>query len=112
MSIIDCPWKLTLFYPSRGVGNVWLDHVETPDRALALLLGDTRARILSSLHAPSTTQDLARKHRMPASGVSHHLKQLSASGIIGKSRDGRVVRYRLSSAGETLLALFEHSVLS
>ena len=35
--------------------------------------------------------------------VSHHLKQLRDTGLIEASRDGRLVRFRVTTAAESLL---------
>jgi DNA-binding transcriptional ArsR family regulator len=109
MSTLDEPWQVTLFYPPRGVGTVWANQSEVTNKSLTLLLGSSRAQILTSLRAPSTTQDLAQIHGMPPGGVSHHLKLLLAAGMASKYRDGRVVRYRLSPTGESILNVFKPS---
>lgn len=36
--------------------------------------------------------------------VSHHLKSLHAAGLVEKRRDGRLVMYRLSEPGTSLLS--------
>jgi hypothetical protein len=106
MSVIDPPWQTTIFYPPRGVGNLWHNAPPKPAKALATLLGETRARIFASLNAPASTQDLARLHRMPPGGVAHHLKQLAQAGMVDKRRDGRIVRYRWSDTGRRFAQLF------
>ena len=50
-AIVDGPWQPTLVYPARGVAELWAVPTPPP-RALARLLGQTRALLLVSLEPP------------------------------------------------------------
>jgi DNA-binding transcriptional ArsR family regulator len=100
-AMIDPPWQPTLVFPPRGVGLLW----ERPQRApgaLADLLGRRRARLLVELAAPATTQELARRLRASAGGVSEHLGVLRRAGLIAGRREGRTVRYERTRTGDEL----------
>lgn len=97
------PWQPTLRYPPRGIGTLWqADTTDVPE-ALAKVLGHTRALLLCRLHAPATTQDLARRTGLTAGGVSQHLTALRAAGFLGAHRSGRYVLYHRTAIAETLL---------
>ncbi|MFI6157870.1 hypothetical protein ACIBCA_34895 [Kitasatospora sp. NPDC051170] len=74
----------------------------TPTPALAQLLGPTRADLLSSLIAPSTTAALAARHFLSAGTVSHHLGVLHRSGLVVRVRNGREVLYHRTPRGEEM----------
>ena len=67
--------------------------------ALARLLGGTRATILASLDAPTSTTDLAARLGLSPAGVSRHLVVLRDAGLLTATRHGHEVRY-----GRTRLA--------
>ncbi|GAA3847878.1 ArsR/SmtB family transcription factor [Streptomyces sedi] len=73
-------------------------------RALAALLGASRARVLGALAAASTTGSIAARLGMPAPSVSGHLKVLRDAGLVHSRRDGAHVIHRLTSRGHHLLA--------
>ncbi|WP_424216487.1 ArsR/SmtB family transcription factor (plasmid) [Streptomyces sp. BI20] len=74
-------------------------------RALAALLGVTRARILVriAVHAPITTGELVAGLSVSAATVSHHTGVLRRSSLITSGRDGVSVRHRLGPLGRDLL---------
>jgi DNA-binding transcriptional ArsR family regulator len=100
-AMTDPPWQPTIVYPPRGVGLLWEQAGRTPD-ALADLLGRRRARLLSMLAAPATTQELARRLDASPAGVSEHLGVLRRAGLIEGRREGRAVRYARTPMGDEL----------
>jgi DNA-binding transcriptional ArsR family regulator len=103
-AMIDPPWQPTLVYAPRGVGLLWERPQRAPD-ALADLLGRRRALLLAELATPATTQELARRLRASAGGVSEHLGVLRRAGLIAGRRDGRAVRYERTRTGDDLAGL-------
>ncbi|MGN6794796.1 MAG: DUF5937 family protein [Streptosporangiaceae bacterium] len=85
----------SLTYPARGVGNLW--GRQEPDLAdadpLPALLGKSRAEILTALHLPCCTTDLAAKLSQSPSAVSQHLSVLRRNGLVRSWRVGRRVLY-------------------
>ena len=101
-AIVDGPWQPTLVYPARGVAELWA--VPTPpSRALARLLGQTRALLLVSLERPTSTTALAARLGRSTSGVSGHLLALRDAGLVTASRRGHEVRYARTRLGIALL---------
>lgn len=101
--VTDPPWQPTLIYPARGVGDLWRGGRPDPPRALARLLGRTRALLLAALDEPATTSRLARAHRLSPATVSAHLTALRESGLVTRHRIGRSVAYARTPLGQALL---------
>ena len=100
--VVDEPWQPTIVYPARGVGELW--HAPPPPpRALAALLGRTRALLLTSLDEPTSTTALAARLGLSASGVSRHLIALRDAGLVSTTRHGHDVRYARTRLGGDLL---------
>jgi hypothetical protein len=95
------PWIPVIRYPARGVGALW----EPAERAhdISAALGTTRARLLSQLDVPSTTDQLARTLHLAPGGVSAQLHRLVAAGLASKTRVGREVFYARTSRGDNLI---------
>ncbi|KJS54018.1 hypothetical protein VM98_21690 [Streptomyces rubellomurinus subsp. indigoferus] len=51
--------------------------------------------------------ELARRHRLTPSAVSHHLSALHRAGFVLKSREQHRVSYQLSERGHALAALYD-----
>ena len=75
--------------------------------AISQLLGTGRARLMRELATPATSTQLARTLSLSLGTVSSHLAILRDTGVVTGSRAGRTVIYRLTSKGETLLALLD-----
>ena len=92
---VDPAQPPSLTYPARGVGNLW--GRQEPDLAdsdpLPALLGRSRAEILTALHLPCCTTDLAAKLSQSPSAVSQHLSVLRRNGLVRSWRVGRRVLY-------------------
>jgi DNA-binding transcriptional ArsR family regulator len=99
--IYESPWQPTIIYPARGTALLWEPTRAAPE-ALAALLGNRRAAVLSSLDAPRSTTELAQLLGAPAGGVSRHLSVLRSAGLVSRHRVGRVVLYGRSDMGELL----------
>ncbi|MFD9574649.1 ArsR/SmtB family transcription factor [Streptomyces sp. NPDC059982] len=74
-------------------------------RALAALLGATRAQVLLliAIHAEATTSDLVEELGLSAATVSHHTSVLRHSALIATRRDGGSVHHNLTPLGGSLL---------
>ncbi|MFD5027761.1 DUF5937 family protein [Streptomyces sp. NPDC058373] len=101
--VTDPPWQPTLVYPARGVGELWRGGRPDTPRALARLLGRTRALLLAALDEPATTSRLARAHGLSPATVSAHLTALRESGLVTRRRLGRSVAYARTPLGLALL---------
>jgi DNA-binding transcriptional ArsR family regulator len=101
-AIVDGPWQPTLVYPARGVAELWTTP-SPPSRALAGLMGQTRALLLVSLERPTSTTTLAERLGRSTSGVSGHLLALRDAGLVAASRHGHEVRYARTRLGVALV---------
>jgi DNA-binding transcriptional ArsR family regulator len=102
IAVLDPPWQPTLVYPARGIGELWHPTRNPHGDALARLLGATRATLLSSLAAPSSTTALARRHHLSPAAVSEHVVALHAARLVSRERRGRSVLYRQTRLGAEL----------
>ncbi|MEV6575729.1 helix-turn-helix transcriptional regulator [Streptomyces sp. NPDC051577] len=74
-------------------------------RALAALLGTTRAQVLLliAVHTQATTSDLVEELAVSAATVSHHTSVLRHSALITTRREGGSVHHGLTPLGDGLL---------
>jgi DNA-binding transcriptional ArsR family regulator len=101
----DTPGHFELHYAARGVGNVWsAEEAELSGDTLAALLGRTRATILTRLAVPLTTTQLARELGQSPATISGHLSVLRRSGMVSTRRSGRMVLYRRTVLGSSVVA--------
>jgi DNA-binding transcriptional ArsR family regulator len=98
------PYQPQLAYPARGIATLWETGPPPAPRALAALIGPTRAAILTALAEPCSTTGLARQLQVTAGAVSQHLSVLRDAGTVTCSRTGRQVLYRRTRTGDTLAA--------
>ncbi|MFF5704822.1 DUF5937 family protein [Streptomyces sp. NPDC012794] len=100
----DPPWQPTLVYPARGIGALWAAAAGPAPRALAGLLGRTRAEVLCALREPASTTALAHRLGLAPSTVSAHLKALRAAGLLLPCRQGHQVLYERTPLGIALIS--------
>ena len=92
-----------VIYRSDGIARLWERPVEPdPDRAMADLLGGTRAALLTRLTSPMSIGELSRELHWSEATVSHHLMILLRAGRVDRSRRGRQVFYRRTTLGASL----------
>lgn len=72
-------------------------------RALGDLVGTSRAAILEDLDVARTTTQLAQRHGLAISTVSHHLGVLLGAGLVIRTRTGLSVEYRRTDRGDEML---------
>ena len=99
----DPPWDPALVYPPSGLGDLW-EGAAQDDKALAILIGPRRARILRDLDRPAATLDLAGRIGVSPGGVSGHLSVLRHAGLVTRRREGRLVIYARTARGDALCA--------
>ncbi|WP_022889219.1 ArsR/SmtB family transcription factor [Agromyces italicus] len=93
-----------IMYPARGQGALWeAEHVANP-AAVAAVLGETRARLLSALGDPASSTELGVRFGVTASAVNQHLRVLRDAGLVVSTRYGHSVLYLRSELGASLLA--------
>ncbi len=83
------------------------EAIETLAARAKALADPTRVRIAWALQhagAPLCVCDLAWIVRRAENLVSHHVRTLRAAGLASSQREGKMVLYRLTAAGEQLLA--------
>jgi DNA-binding transcriptional ArsR family regulator len=102
-AMLDPPWQPAIVYAPRGLGTLWEPPRRRGAGALGSLLGGRRARILSELGAPASTSDLAARLDASPAGVSEHLAVLRRAGLVAATREGRVVLYVRTEAGDVLV---------
>jgi DNA-binding transcriptional ArsR family regulator len=107
ITLIDPALPPVLVYPvEHDLG--WLDrpdqHDTHTDRALAALLGATRAAVLDVVGlGPVSTSGIAQRVRISAPSASEHAAILREAGLIITRRTGNTVLHSLSKAGAALL---------
>jgi DNA-binding transcriptional ArsR family regulator len=98
------PYQPMLAYPARAIATLWETGAPPAPHALAALLGQTRAALLTALAQPASTTALARRLQITPGAVSQHLSVLSDAGMVTRSRVGRSVLYRRTRNGDMLAA--------
>lgn len=95
---------VSIYFPTYGRAAVAVGRPlrQAASRTLTELLGATRAALLADLDIAHTTADLARRHKLAAGTVSHHLGILYKAGLLDRGRDGKQVLYRRSPLGNAL----------
>lgn len=94
------PW---ICYPARGRATLAENLVPSASYpALERLVGRPRARLLMLLAEPASTTELARRLEITPGAVSQSLGVLSASRLVTRTRQGRVVFYARSALGDEL----------
>ncbi|MFI9386012.1 ArsR/SmtB family transcription factor [Kutzneria sp. NPDC052558] len=95
----------TVAYPINHQ-HTWIYQVaagQEPDRALAGLLGPTRARVLAAIGGGATTTELADRLRVAASSISRHTTVLREAGVITTRRQGLSVLHTVTPLGSAML---------
>jgi DNA-binding transcriptional ArsR family regulator len=98
------PYQPQLAYPARAIATLWEAGAPPSPRALAALIGQTRAAMLAALAEPYSTTGLARRLQITPGAVSQHLSVLLDAGMVTRSRVGRMVLYRRTRSGDMLAA--------
>ncbi|HEX2133271.1 MAG TPA: helix-turn-helix domain-containing protein [Actinophytocola sp.] len=78
-------------------------HRDDRDRALAPVLGTTRAAVLAAVGTGATTTELSARLGTSPSSMSRHTRALREAGIITSDRDGPSVRHTVTALGDALL---------
>jgi DNA-binding transcriptional ArsR family regulator len=95
-----------LVYPVRH-DPAWSEPAERwadPDRALADLLGRTRAAVLRSISAGAcSTSELAARAGISLASASEHAHVLHRTGLVTTRRVGSAVRHTISPIGTDVL---------
>lgn len=104
VSAAIAPWQPHVIYPARAVATLWEASGSAAPSALAGVLGRTRADVLARLDSPTSTTDLAARMDLTPGGVSQHLQQLHAAGLVTRHRLGHTVLYARTTVAESLLA--------
>ncbi|KHL10753.1 helix-turn-helix protein [Mumia flava] len=93
-----------IMYGARGVGTLWeAGRADEPAAALAAVLGEVRAGLLTTLATPASTTELAGRLGVTPSAVSQHLRALRDAGLLSAARAGRSVLYLRSELGDDLV---------
>ncbi len=72
-----------IMYPARGQGALWEAEQVANPAALAAILGETRASLLSALGDPASSTELGVRFGVTASAVNQHLRVLRDAGLLG-----------------------------
>ncbi|WP_420836183.1 ArsR/SmtB family transcription factor [Arthrobacter alpinus] len=104
---VDLDEAPLVIYPARGQGAMWeAENIVNP-RALAELLGKTRASLLTALATPASSTELGIRFGISTSAVNQHLRALRAVGLATSTRYGHSVLYFRSPLGSALLGTGE-----
>jgi DNA-binding transcriptional ArsR family regulator len=100
----DAPAHPMLFYPAHGISETWHEQTAEDGRALATLLGEGRARVLTSLSEPISTSETARACELAISTASHHLAVLRDAGLVDSRRAAQMVLHARTPIGDALVS--------
>lgn len=103
---LRAPDRAMFGYPARGRATAWstLDRSAVhPVPTNRLLLGGRRTALLVDLVCARSTTELAIRHGIRASTVSHHLGVLRGAGLVVRQRIGREVLYERTPRGTALV---------
>lgn len=103
-ALTEPPAQPTLFYPALGVTETWVESNDAGRSAVAALLGEGRARILTGLQQPLSTSEAAAAADMAISTASHHLSVLRAARLVDSRRAGSAVMHARTPLGDALVA--------
>lgn len=93
-----------ILYGARGAGTLWESERPAAPRALAGLVGEVRARLLSVLDSPASSTELAIRLGVTTSAVNQHLRAMRDAGLLSSARHGRSVLYLRSGLGDELVS--------
>jgi DNA-binding transcriptional ArsR family regulator len=113
----DDPWPLSVVYPAAFVADEARLRIPSADLVGVLRgLGDaTRLQALRLIaERPRSTQELARLVGITEAGLSKHLRQLAAAGLVTTRREGYYVLYsierdRIGSLSDAVFSFLEVS---
>jgi DNA-binding transcriptional ArsR family regulator len=91
-----------ILYPARGAATLWEPQAMPAPRALAGLIGETRAGLLSHLVTPTSSTELAARLGVTPTAVNQHLRAMHAAGLLVRARHGRSMLYRRSDLGDRI----------
>ena len=100
------PWQPTITYTSRGIADLWSDVGQATPDGLKRLLGDSRARVMSTLQKPQTTIEIAAGLKLSSAAASEQITKLWRAGILERTRIGRRVFYSLNEKGKAIFTAF------
>lgn len=95
--------RFCLAYPALSESTATVQ--QPTERALANLLGETRAAVMKALTSPLSTGQLAERVGVSISSASQHAAVLRDVGLVRSIRDGQKVTHSLTKRGMTLLGL-------
>ncbi|MET8581177.1 metalloregulator ArsR/SmtB family transcription factor [Streptomyces collinus] len=103
VTLIDYSQPPRLWYPARGRGTVWGAGVVATSRALAELVGRSRAQILEVLSQPLSTTELARRLDLSPGAISQHLGIMHRAGLLDRARHGHTILYSRTPLGDRMV---------
>lgn len=103
------PLTPMVFYRADAIARLWGRRASDPARAVADLIGDTRAALLVALTDPRSTSELSRELHWTEPTVSYHLRILLAGRLVDRDRRGRRVLYQRTALGSSLLCPRGHT---
>ena len=92
-----------VMYPARGQGAMWETERVVNPHAVAQLLGEARASLLTALATPASSTELGIRFGVSTSAVNQHLRALRDVGLVTSTRYGHSMLYLRSPLGSALL---------
>ncbi|GAB3936129.1 winged helix-turn-helix domain-containing protein [Kribbella albertanoniae] len=102
--LLDSDGRPVLVLPVRQAPTLLHLAGTEPRRALAAVLGPTRAAALDAALVPCTTTELARRCGITPSAASYHAAILREAGLISSSRVRSTVLHHTTPLGRRLLS--------
>jgi DNA-binding transcriptional ArsR family regulator len=105
ITLMDADLPPVLVYPANRTPHWWTDPAGDQDsKALANLLGVTRAACLRVVEHGCTTRELARRVGIAQPTASQHATTLREAGLITTTRNANTVIHSLTPLGSALLS--------
>lgn len=101
VTLADPSLSQVLVYP---LSRTAAEHVAaSSERALAALIGGSRALVLAACAAGATTSEIARRVGMSAGTASYHTRTLREAGLISSRREADSVLHSVTQLGVDLM---------
>lgn len=100
---VDLAEAPMVLYPARGQGAMWETERVVNPQAVANVLGQTRASLLTALATPASSTELGIRFGVSTSAVNQHLRALREVGLVTSTRYGHSVLYLQSPLGSAIL---------
>jgi len=98
------PWQPTIVFTARGIADLWSDSARTSPDSLKMLVGTSRANVMTRLYKPQTTVEVASALGVSPAAASEQMTKLWRAGVLERTRIGQRVFYALNEKGKSFIS--------